>query len=204
MQVWLADADRIRLLHLAKKSGRTQSDIAREGILRVLDELEKEDKQKTATHELFKYLSKASENIVFSARQEAEAERTPLVGSEHLLLALAVEHGRTGKLLDKFGASYHLLRAKIHQHPALASFYTQVTMPPYTPRFVRIVDRSRLIAKRLGDKKVQPEHLLLSVLEQGNGLAYDLLELIGVERNGLHDAVMKELPLLRKDRIWKQ
>jgi ATP-dependent Clp protease ATP-binding subunit ClpA len=201
MQVWLADADRIRLLYLAKKTGRTQSDIARQGILSVLEELEKEDRQKTAIHELFKSFSKASENVVFMARQEAEVERTPLVGSEHLLLALAVD-GRTGKLLSKFGAAYHLLRAKLH--PGMASFYTEVVMPPYSPRFVRVIDRSRLIAKRHSDKRVQPEHLLLSVLEQGNGAAYDLLELIGVERNELRDAVIKEFPRLRKDRIWKR
>ena len=42
VQVWLRNADLLRLQHAAKKAGQTLSAIARESILRSLDEFERE------------------------------------------------------------------------------------------------------------------------------------------------------------------
>jgi ATP-dependent Clp protease ATP-binding subunit ClpC len=136
------------------------------------------------------------------AKNEAEITQAHLVGSEHLLLALAVENGRTGKLLSKFGVTYAIVRAKTAG--GWPSIYSVVATPPYSPTLVRILDRARLIAKQFHDKWVQPEHLLLSVLEQGTGFAYSVLELIGLPRDEVRDAMKKQLPKLRQERLWKR
>jgi len=202
VQVWLLNADLLRLQHAAKKTGQTQSAIAREAILRVLDEFEKEDRAKTIQDELFDRFSKDSLKVISVAKNEAELYRAALVGSEHLLLALAAETGRTGKLLSKFGLSHSLIRTKIAS--GWPSIYSVVARPPYSPTLVRILDRARLIAKRFHDKYVQPEHLLLSVLDQGTGFAYNILELIGVPRDEVQEAMRKQLPKLRQERLWNR
>jgi predicted DNA-binding protein len=202
MQVWLANADLVRLQHAAKKTGRTQSEIAREGILHVLEEFEKEDRERTLLDELFQRFSGASQKVITLAVNEAEANKAALVGSEHLLLALAIEEGRTGKLLCKYGLSHSLVRSKIES--GWPSIYTVVTSPPYSPTLVRIIERARLIAKRGLDKYVQPEHLLLSVLDQGTGFAYNILELIGLPRDEVNEAIRKQLTVLRREKLWKR
>ncbi len=203
MQVWLANADYLRLQHAAKRSGRSQSDIAREGILRVLAEVEKEFEPADISNQLFKRFSVESQKQIVLAQNEAEVRKAPLVGSEHLLLALSVEQGRTGKLLVKFGVSYSVVRAKISS--GWPSIYGVVPTPPYSPTFVRVLDRARLIAKRRLDKYVQPEHLLLSILEQGNGFAYNILELLlGRDRSEITEAVRKQMAFMRTDRRWKR
>lgn len=206
MQVWLANADYLRLQHVAKKSGRSQSEIAREGILKVLKEVEKEfenERERIITKDLFKRFSAESQKIIVLAVNEAETKKAPLVGSEHLLLALAVDEGRTGKLMSKFGLSYSVVRAKISS--GWPSIYTVVANPPYSPTLVRILDRARLIAKRRLDKYVQPEHLLLSVLEQGTGFGYNILELVlGRDRSEIAEAIRKQMTFMRTDRRWKR
>lgn len=204
MQVWLSIADHRRLQHAAKTSGRSQSDIAREGILQVLQELEKADKEKVEKDEFFSKCSDASKKIVFQAHQEAELLGQRLVGSQHLLLALAND-SKIGKLLTKFGAPSSLLHRHLERTPDGWSFvYAQVTREPYSPRFVRIMDRARLLAKRMHDKYVQPEHLFLSLLAQGNGAAYEVFEYIAFPFDEARDALMKQLPAIRKERRWRR
>lgn len=206
VQVWLLNADLLRLQHAAKRKGQTQSAIAREAILRVLNEFEKEfekDDQEKAVHtELFDRFSKDSLKVISIAKNEADLYQATLVGSEHLLLALAAESGRTGKLLSKFGLSHSLIRNRIAS--GWTSIYSVVARPPYSPTLVRILDRSRLIAKRFHDRYVQPEHLLLAVLDQGTGFAYDILELLGLRRDDVKEAMKKQLPKLREERLWNR
>jgi ATP-dependent Clp protease ATP-binding subunit ClpC len=209
VQVWLATADLVRLQHAAKKIGRTQSAIARDAIVRALDELqivlskiEKDEREKELQKQLFDRFSNESIKLLSLARDEAEMTQAQLVGSEHLLLALAVETGRTGNLLSKFGLTHSLVRARTKS--GWPSIYSVVATPPYSPTLVRILDRARLIAKQSHDKWVQPEHLLLSLLEQGNGFAFGILELAGLPRDEVRDVIRQQLPKLRKERLWKR
>lgn len=202
VQIWLANKDLLRLQHAAKKTDQTQSAIAREAIVRLLDELEKDDKERTLQNQHFKGFSKESLSVMHLAKGEAESTQSLLIGSEHLLLALAVETGPSGKLLCKFGLSPSLLRARIAS--GWPSVYAGVVHPPYSPTLMRILDRARLSANRSHDRYVQPEHLLLAVLAQGNGFAFNILEGLGLPRGVVIEAMKKQLPKLRQERRWKR
>jgi ATP-dependent Clp protease ATP-binding subunit ClpA len=207
IQVWLAKSILLRLQNASKRTSRTQSEIARQAITLALDalekEFEKEDKErleKNVQRILFERFSTDSLKLISLAKVEAESKQSMLIGSEHLLLALVV--GRTGKLLSKFGLTQSLVRGRIAS--GFPSIYSEITTQPYSPTFIRILDRSRLIAKRFHDKYVQPEHLLFSVLDQGTGFAYNILELLGVPRDEVFEALKTELLKLRQDPRWNQ
>jgi len=209
IQVWLAKSVLIRLQHASKRTHRTQSEIARQAIMLALDtlekEFEKEDKERverSVQRMLFDRFSNDSLKLISFAKVEAESTKAILIGSEHLLLALAVEIGRTSKFLTKFGLTQSLVRGKIAS--GSPSIYSAVTTPPYSPTLIRILDRSRLIAKRFHDKYVQPEHLLFSVLDQGTGFAYNILELLGTPRDEVFEDLKKELLKLKQDPKWNQ
>ena len=203
MQVWLATKDLRRLVHAAQITGRSQSDLAREGILRVLDELEKAEREHNRMEALFRKFSNGARDVVMLAKQESEISYSSLVATQHVLLALAVDPA-IGAILQKHGASSKVLRAAIATGPNFESAYGLADKAPYSPRVVHVIDRARTISARLLDKWVQPEHLLLSVLDQGNGSAFELLEHIGAPLSEIRAAVMKHITACRKERRWKR
>lgn len=197
MQVWLATADLRRLAHAAVTTGKTQSEIAREAILEVLKRLEHGDKVENQQDKLFDGYSDSAKDIIFLAKQEAKISREELVASAHLLLALSL-HPDLDTLLGKFAITHLQLKTILSRYPKLLTLYAEVECEPYSPRVVRIIERARVIAKRMLDKTVQPLHLLLSVLDQGNGSAFELLEYMGIKIHDVRTAVMADLPRLRK------
>lgn len=204
MQVWISTQDHRRLLSAAKVTGRSLSSLAREGLLRVLDEIEKIEKERVQSERFFRQFSNPARKFVLLARHEAELQSAQLVGSQHLLLALATDD-KFGKLFTKYGAPFPVIVATMEKNPGLcASYYTQIVSEPYSPRFIRIMDRARITAKRLLDRYAQPEHLFLSLLDQGTGAAYNLLEYIGFQREEARAALMKGLPSYRRERRWKR
>lgn len=202
MQVWLATKDLRRLVHAAQITGRSQSDLAREGILKVLEDLEKAERERNRMEALFRSFSDGAREVLFLAKQESEISYSSLIATQHILLALAVDPAM-GAILQKHGASSKLLRATIAKGNFETS-YGLAEKAPYSPRVVHVIDRARVIAKRLLDKWVQPEHLLLSVLDQGNGSAFELLEHIGAPFAEIRAAVMAHISTCRKERRWKR
>lgn len=202
MQVWLAAKDLRRLVHAAKTTGRSQSDIARQGILSVLHQIEKVEREKNRRESILQKFSTATREVVLLAKQESEISSASLIASQHILMALAVQPA-LGTILQKHNAGAKTLRNLIETGPNFESIYIEVEQPPYSPRVVRVFDRARSISKRLQDTWVHPEHLLLAVLDQGNGSAFDLLGYLGVSVPEIRAAVMKHIRICRKEPRWK-
>lgn len=201
MQVWLATKDLRRLAHAAQMSGRSQSDIARQGILSVLYQIERAEREKNRKDALFHKFSNEAREIVLLAKQESEISGESVVSTQHVLLALAVQPS-LGAILQKHNASHKALRNLIKLN--FPTVYADLDQPPYSPRVVRLFDRARTIAKRLLDTWVHPEHLLLSVLDQGNGSAFEMLGYIGTPISELRAAVMSHINTCRTEPRWKQ
>ena len=48
-------------------------------------------------------------------------------------------------------------------------------------------------AKELGSSVITPEHIILSILKNRRGLAYDIIKAIGVNENKLADDILKPI-----------
>lgn len=192
VQIWLNAFDRRRLSHLSSATRRSQSDLGREAIRTMLDASEKQliDKEKNAR--LYRGLTSAAKSAIVFAEQEAINIDKDVVGTEHLLLAIAADttHG-AGRLLANAGVPYKLARSKVEVF-GWPDRKPSAEQPPYTDRFLTVIDRARKIAKHLRDKWVDLDHLLLSLLEQASGTGYEILEVISIDREALRAAVRKD------------
>src|SRR6185295_16747167 len=112
VQVWLKNADCVRLKNAAKFAGRTQSDIAREAIIRVLDEYEVQERTAELEKQLFDGYSVAAKEVMAFAEQEALRYERPAIGTQHVLLALTADATtNVGHILNRAGVSWKFVKA---------------------------------------------------------------------------------------------
>ncbi len=107
------------------------------------------------------------------------------IGSEHLLLALCAESDSvSAKVLSAAGMSTDKLKSEIAALTGLGSSGT-VSAADMTPRTKRIIQGSAMAAARAGQNFIGTEHLLLSLLNEQDCVAVQILEHLGVRAEAL-------------------
>jgi ATP-dependent Clp protease ATP-binding subunit ClpB len=111
-----------------------------------------------------------------SARRAGNAELLP----EHVLLALLVQEGGiVPAVVRKAGAPLEdlvtLTRREVERLPR----QTNAGEPALSRRLRDALDAARKAAEKNGEEFVSAEHLLLGLLAEGKGVAYDLLRTHG-------------------------
>jgi hypothetical protein len=128
------------------------------------------------------------------AEEEAGELRHNYIGTEHLLLGLLrVPGSAAARALARLGVDADAVRQDVLEivgrgaEPAAQS-------PPYTPRAKKVLDLSLREARRLGHDRVGPEHVLLGLVREGEGLAAQVLVKNGVDLADISGEVMRALP----------
>ncbi|SFC80478.1 ATP-dependent Clp protease ATP-binding subunit [Clostridium uliginosum] len=121
-------------------------------------------------------LTKRAQAVILEAQSESQNFKHGYVGTEHILLGLLKEEGYQAKLLNEYGIDIDMIREMIQRYLG----YGDIQMPEddilLTPRAKRLLDESFVEAKRLKHKYVSPEHVLLALLKQEEGMAYTVLK----------------------------
>jgi ATP-dependent Clp protease ATP-binding subunit ClpA len=126
-------------------------------------------------------LSKHAHEILQSATQRAAELDRHEVDTEHLLYALTgSDVVRT--ILDQFKVSVDELRAQLEKETPRgdAEHREDVTEIGVSPRLKDALTRALRASAELGHSYVGPEHLLIGLAEEGEGLASDLLRRYGL------------------------
>src|SRR3954470_8437172 len=109
------------------------------------------------------------------ARQEAEALGCGSVGTEHILLGLTrLEDAPVAALLAALGATAQATR------DAAAALSPRAVATAVTPRCRAALQGALREARAMGDDKVEPEHVLLALLDDPDAGAARTLERLGV------------------------
>lgn len=122
--------------------------------------------------------------IIVLAQKEAHSLDHNYVGTEHILLGLlAAPDGVAARALTSLGVSSERVRARLlhileqgfaSPLPKCAHCPSSVDLPKWsmrlTPRTKRGFELSCRAADRLGDPHVKPTHLLLGLLDEGEGV----------------------------------
>ena len=115
------------------------------------------------------------------------------VGSEHLLLGLArEEQGMAARVLRTAGLSPETIRAAIAGMVGVGAPSGRPSQG-LTPRCKKIIELALAQSARLGCSYVGTEHLLLGILQEGDGVAARVIADSGVDARRLYGDVMSAL-----------
>ena len=120
--------------------------------------------------------SKRVQSIIKYAKEEAIRLGHSYVGSEHLLLGMIKESaGLSIKFLEIYDCSLADLKAMIEDMIKSSGGTLTLGHLPFTRRAERILRNSYNEAAALGSLVADDEHLLLSMLKETEGIAYEVL-----------------------------
>jgi ATP-dependent Clp protease ATP-binding subunit ClpC len=146
--------------------------------------------QSAATDITERLSTQADEILQKAAREAAEAGRRE-VDTEHLLLALT-ESGVVRTILSQFKVSPDELRQQIEQETRrVDGAQEEGAEIGVSPRVKDALSRGFRASAEFGHSYVGPEHLLIGLAEEGEGLAADILRRYGLTPQAIRQQVTK-------------
>jgi hypothetical protein len=123
----------------------------------------------------FERFSDAAKKVLTLAQAEAERSRHSYIGTEHLLLALMTQESEASAMLSMLGVETqevrHVLKAVLGRTERLN---IQRIIP--TSRMKKVIEIAFRIADAEGGASITPTHLLIALLQEGEGIAAHILE----------------------------
>ncbi len=145
----------------------------------------------------FENYTPLARRVLANANREAQQLCHPYVGTEHLLLGLAsLREGVAADVLASFGVTADAVRDEIKKVVEMGEAGADVDgLLPYTPRSKKVFLLAQTEAHQLGQDYIGTEHLLLALLREGEGIAANVLEKLGITLGPAIEAVKKALDL---------
>jgi ATP-dependent Clp protease ATP-binding subunit ClpA len=128
-----------------------------------------------------KHLTPRAIKVILLAQQESHLLGHNSIGTEHIFLGLISESsGRAAKVLQSMGVSLNKARSEVEKIMGRGTGVIPTEMP-FTLRAKRALEISRAKASQIGQKSLDPEHLLLGmIIERGSG-AVRVSESLGID-----------------------
>jgi hypothetical protein len=143
----------------------------------------KDDPQALAAAVLRPPEDEGTVRAIASARNEARHAGDSQVCTEHLLLGVLGEDDPVvGRLLKQFDISPEPLRREIECNVVRGSAPEESGEMPLAPRVQRVMDLAEDEAHSFGRTSVCPAHVLLALIQEGEGLAGRVLLHLGARR----------------------
>ena len=121
-------------------------------------------------------LAENSQRVLGLARDEALRLHHEYVGTEHILLGIAsVSRGIASEALSSFGVTLDRVRSGVESIIGLGPPSASPDDRGVTPRAKRVIDFAQEEAAQRGSLLVEPEHLLLGVTREVQGVAAQVL-----------------------------
>ena len=138
------------------------------------------------------FTSRAIKAIEFAQYAARELEQD-YIGTEHILLGLLHEEGSVAfAALQAAGLSFDAVMQRVEAMVAGDAEYPSDN-PCYTPRAKRVMEGAVEEAQTLGHNYIGTEHILLSLLEETEGAAAELLIGMGVDIDALQGEVLDRI-----------
>ena len=124
--------------------------------------------------------SKRARRALAHAQEEAQRLNHPYIGTEHLLMGLVREEDSVAaRVLRNLGVGAEKVRGAVEEiiGPGEHRVLGRVGL---SPRTKRVIELAVTQARSMGNNYVGTEHLLLGLVEEGEGVAVDVLKSLGV------------------------
>jgi ATP-dependent Clp protease ATP-binding subunit ClpC len=142
---------------------------------------------------MFEHFTDKAIKAIMLAQEEARSLGQNLVGTEQILLGLIAEGtGIAAKVLKEQGVTLQDARREVEKIIGRSSRFVSAEIP-FTPKAKSVFEHAFEEARRLEHNYIAPEHLLLGLLHEGEGVAKKVLDNLGVDRAKLRTATIKVL-----------
>jgi ATP-dependent Clp protease ATP-binding subunit ClpC len=141
--------------------------------------------QKNEELDLMTHLTQRSNRVFVLASGKAKEYHNQFIDSEHMLFGL-LSDSEIYKLLSELKVQPQNIEAEL-KNIFKSEQFTQ--NPQFSPRVKRIIDRSLVIARQLGYEFISPEHMLVSLVEEQEGVGAQILKKLGLKPEDLNKKV---------------
>ena len=146
-------------------------------------------------------LTERAQMVILEAENESEKFKHGYVGTEHILLGILKEEGHSAKLLEEYGIEVENVRDMVQRYLGYGDIKIIQDDILLTPRTKKLLDESFIEANKLDHKYVSPEHILLALFKQKDGMAYTILKSLKLDFESSRDRLIKFLSTKYEDKI---
>ncbi|MGK0468730.1 ATP-dependent Clp protease ATP-binding subunit [Clostridium sp.] len=140
---------------------------------------------------MFNKFTERAQKILVYAQKEAEELKHGYVGTEHILLGILKEEaGVCKKTLNNMKITSENVKKLVIDYEGEGDAQMRSTEIPLTPRTKRLLDLSLLEARNLNHNYISPEHILLALIRDAEGVAYTILVNLGADFNKLKNEIL--------------
>ena len=132
--------------------------------------------------------TRGAQTALQRAAEAAQQMGHNYVGTEHILLGILMEGGSAAQILSQ-NVDVSALTERITRVGGSGSVTRSYQMS-YTPRSKKILELAIVLARKLGHKYVGPEHLLLALIQEQEGMAFRLLYESGADLNRITEEIV--------------
>jgi ATP-dependent Clp protease ATP-binding subunit ClpA len=126
---------------------------------------------------MFERFTDRARQVLASARTQARELNHPYIGSEHILLGLAIDvEGVAGHILQENKLDFESLRLCVKDMTKNVKTGEVEGQPPLTENAKRVLEGAWAEARTLSHNYIGTEHMLLAILKFREGLAFEILE----------------------------
>ena len=140
---------------------------------------------------MFEKFTDRARRVVVLAQEEARLLRHDYIGTEHLLLGLIHEGDSVAaRALESLEVTLDAVRGEIEEIMGASSSVPQGHIP-FTPRAKKVLELSLREARSLGSDYIGPEHILLGLLREREGVGVQVLVRLGIDLNRVRQRVIQ-------------
>jgi len=140
---------------------------------------------------MFNKFTERAQKVLVYAQEEAQQLKHGYVGTEHILLGILKEQdGLCKKSLNDMKITSEGVKKLVLEYEGEGDVEMRRNEIPLTPRTKRLLELSLLEARNLNHNYISPEHILLAMIREEEGVAYTILANLGVDFNKLRNDIL--------------
>jgi ATP-dependent Clp protease ATP-binding subunit ClpC len=139
-----------------------------------------------------RFTDRAQRVLVFS-QEEAQNFRHGYVGTEHILLGLLTEDSAAKRVLNNMNITSDDVRELIEEYEGKGDIDFVNNEVPLTPRTKRLLELSLLESRNLSHNYISPEHILLALIRESEGVAFTILNALGADFDKIRKEIIESL-----------
>ncbi len=143
---------------------------------------------------MFNKFTERARKVILLAKQEAKRFNHDYIGTEHILLGLLREgEGVAAAVLQSLGMNLNNIRLEVEKLVQIGPTTVVTGDLPFTPKAKKVMELAMEEARTLGHNYIGTEHLLLGLIREGEGVASQVFNNMGLDLEKVREEVIKLL-----------